>query len=80
MANADGIISPRLDWLKTDKGYELRTLTDLSSMAGLPLNTPWRIGLTAVIEDGPDQLSYWAVTHPPGVQDFHNAEGWTAEV
>ena len=80
MADADGIIPPRLDWLKTDNGFELRTRTDLSGMAGLPLNAPWRIGLTAVIEDGPDQLSYWALTHPPGVQDFHNAEGWTAEV
>lgn len=80
MANAEGVIAPRIDWLATDEGFELRTLSDLSGLAGLPADAPWRLGLTAVIEDGPDELSYWALTHPPGVQDFHNSAGWTAQV
>jgi hypothetical protein len=80
MANAEGVIAPQIEWLATDDGFELRTLTDLSGLAGLPADAPWRLGLTAVIEDGPDQLSYWALTHPPGVQDFHNDAGWTAQV
>jgi hypothetical protein len=80
MANAEGVIAPRIAWLTTPDGFELRTLTDMSGLAGLPLDAPWRIGLTAVIEDAPDRLSYWALTHPPGVQDFHNAAGWTGEV
>ncbi len=80
MADAEGVIAPQIEWLTTESGFELRTLTDLSGLAGLPTDAPWRIGLTAVIEDGPDQLSYWALTHPPGVQDFHNADGWTGVV
>lgn len=80
MDNAAIPIAPQIAWLRTDSGYELTATADLSALAGLRADVPWRLGLTAVIEDGPDQLSYWALTHPPGVQDFHNADGWTAEV
>ncbi len=80
MSMAVGAVTPQLEWIRTGDGYELRALADLSGLVGLPEDSPWRLGLTAVIEDGPDQLSYWALTHPPGVQDFHNAAGWTAQV
>ena len=80
MAMAAGAVTPQLEWIRTCDGYDLRALADLSGLVGLPEGSPWRLGLTAVIEDRPDQLSYWALTHPPGVQDFHNADGWTAEV
>lgn len=80
MDNAGSIDPPMTQWLKTDAGYELRTVANLSFLAGLRPDAPWQLGLTAVIEDGPDQLSYWALTHPVGVQDFHNAAGWTAQV
>ena len=80
MAMAEGAVAPQLEWIPTRDGFELRALADLSGLVGLPDSSAWRLGLTAVIEDGPDQLSYWALTHPPGVQDFHNAAGWTAEV
>jgi hypothetical protein len=38
----------------------------------------WRLGLTAVIEavDGPK--SYWALQHPTGPPDFHNADCFVA--
>lgn len=80
MAMADPIDTPRLVWTRTSEGAELSVLADLSGLAGLPADAPWRMGLTAVIEDTPGQLSYWALTHPPDVQDFHNAAGWTARV
>jgi len=80
MASAEGAVRPKLEWISTRDGFELRALADLSGLVGLPSGSAWRLGLTAVIEDAPDQLSYWALTHPPGIQDFHNAEGWTAEV
>lgn len=80
MKNAGLLNTPVIKWLKTDAGYELLAMADLSQLEGLRPDAPWRLGLTAVIEDGPDQLSYWALTHPPGVQDFHNADGWTGEV
>lgn len=80
MTMADGIEAPRIKWIKTHAGFELHAQADLSGLAGLPTATPWRLGLTGVIEDAPGQLSYWALTHPPGVPDFHNAAGWVAEV
>ena len=80
MAMADVIDTPRVAWRKTGDGFQLEALADLSGLAGLPVDRPWRLGLTAVIEDAPGQLSYWALTHPPGVPDFHNAAGWVAKV
>lgn len=80
MADAQGVVAPQLEWVTTDGGFELRARVDLSGLAGLPADESWRIGLTAVIEDAPDHLSYWALTHPPGFQDFHNAAGWTGAV
>ena len=80
MIDPDLQFVPQLDWVKTDDGFEMRMIMNMHSQMGLPHDGPWRLGLTAVIEDGPDQLSYWALTHPPGVQDFHNAAGWTGEV
>jgi hypothetical protein len=40
-------------------------------MAGLPPR-PWRVGLTAVIEED-GVMSYWSLAHPPGPPDFHHA-------
>ena len=79
MTMADGIAS-RVEWIKTHDGFALHAQSDLSRHAGLSAGAPWRLGLTGVIEDAPGQLSYWALTHPPGVPDFHNAAGWIAEV
>lgn len=35
----------------------------------------WHVGLTAVVEDGAGQLSYWALRHATPKPDFHAAEG-----
>jgi hypothetical protein len=44
--------------------------------AALPLGavppTPWRYGLSAVIEEFDGTKSYWALAHPPGAPDFHH--------
>ena len=40
-------------------------------MAGLP-SLPWRVGLTAVIEEEGGVMSWWALAHPPGPPDFHH--------
>lgn len=33
---------------------------------------PWRMGVSAVIEDVDGGISYWALAHPPGKPDFHH--------
>ena len=34
------------------------------------------VGITTVIEDKKKQLSYWALTHPKTVADFHDRDGF----
>ena len=35
---------------------------------------PWQVGISAVIEAADGTTSYWALSHPPGRPDFHNAD------
>lgn len=37
---------------------------------------PWRVTLTAVIEETDGTRSYWALRHPPGPPDFHHPDGF----
>ncbi len=57
--------------------------TRLNLQATLELNVlppgPWRLGLSAVIEEANGQLSYWALAHPAGRPDFHHADCFTCE-
>jgi hypothetical protein len=39
---------------------------------------PWRVGLTAVIEDRGGSLTYWALAHTGPEPDFHRADAWSA--
>ena len=41
---------------------------------------PWRIGVSAVIEERGGRTSYWALAHPPGRPDFHNADCFVLEL
>jgi hypothetical protein len=41
---------------------------------------PWRIGLTAVVEDRAGERSYYALRHPRQKPDFHDAAGFTVSL
>jgi hypothetical protein len=41
---------------------------------------PWRVGLSAVIEETNGANSYWALLHPPGKPDFHHAACFDLEL
>lgn len=38
-----------------------------------------KIGLSAVMEDKDQGLSYWALRHPPGAPDFHHPDAFALE-
>ncbi len=38
------------------------------------------LALSAVLEDREGNLSYWALRHPPGMPDFHHADGFALEL
>lgn len=40
----------------------------------LPLEEPWHLGLSAVIEERNGAISYWALAHSPGKPDFHHPD------
>ncbi len=41
---------------------------------------PWRIALSAVIEETDGTKSYWALRHPPGKPDFHHPDCFALEL
>jgi len=40
----------------------------------------WRAGVSAVIEEIDGTKSYWALAHPPGEPDFHDADSFVLEL
>ena len=59
--------------------FEQRVSLDLESEDDLR-DAPWRLALTAVIEEASGVKSYWALKHPPGKPDFHHADGFVLEL
>lgn len=79
-------MAPALDIAPTDievdvgdGTLDLRATVDLAAATDLAA-APWRLGLSAVIEDVEGAVSYWALAHPPGRPDFHHADGLAAEL
>lgn len=60
----------------TAAANELRVTAalDLAELATAPW--PWRIGLTAVVEDRAGSRAYFALEHPRDNPDFHDAAGF----
>lgn len=55
--------------------FSLAGTFDLDRMIG-DQPRPWRMGLSAVIEDIDGGISYWALAHPPGKPDFHHPDSF----
>ena len=47
---------------------------EVAALAAAPW--PWRVGLTAVVEDRAGRLGYYALRHPRAAPDFHDAAGF----
>jgi hypothetical protein len=62
--------------LSSSLKFELR----LDRAVWLPLHLPWRLGLSAIIEDKQGRVSYWALAHPPGKPDFHHPSCFTLQL
>lgn len=62
-----------------DGRYEFEAVLDLAGL-DLPLDRPWRIGLSAVIEEASGTMSYWALAHAPGKPDFHHPDAFALDL
>ena len=62
------------------EGYELEVEADLAELPDLSPNKPWRLALSAVLEDARGGISYWAIRHPGGKPDFHHPDSFALEL
>ena len=76
MADAD-IKPARIEAHTSGERFELTVALDLPDW---PADRPWRLGLSAVIEELNGDKSYWALAHPSGRPDFHHADGFVLEL
>jgi hypothetical protein len=80
MRAAGEIGQPRIEVETAADRFELRVELDLSALPSWPIDAPWRLGLSAVIEAADGARSYWALAHPPGQADFHHPSGFAIEL
>lgn len=59
---------------------ELDAVISRNCLLPIPVNGRLLLGLSAVIEEEGGVLSYWALKHPPGPPDFHNAGAFVLEL
>ncbi len=71
---------PRIETRSDSGAFELLASLELDRVPDLPKGVPWRLGLSAVIEETSGRLSYWALTHPAGKADFHHPGGFVLEL
>jgi hypothetical protein len=68
----DAAVIPDLSW----RSPTLVARVELDDIA----DADWRLGLTAVIEAVDGSKSFWALEHPAGSPDFHNADCFVARL
>jgi hypothetical protein len=52
----------------------------LDCLPGIQSDIRLWVGLSAVVEDLNDSLSYWALKHPPGKPDFHHSDNFALQI
>ena len=68
------MLAPRVEGGIEDDAYVLHATFDL------PGAGPWRLALSAVLEEADGTKSYWALAHAPGKSDFHHADAFVLEL
>jgi hypothetical protein len=69
------MMRPQIAVRSTGSRLELDAVVGLDTLSDVHPRASLDIGLSAIIESR-DGLSYWALRHPAGKPDFHNAEGF----
>lgn len=70
---------PRIVTDRTPEHFVCTVELDLGGLAELD-GAPWRLGVSAVIEERHGRKSYWALAHPPGKPDFHHEDCFVIEL
>jgi hypothetical protein len=78
MQNID-IPAPAVDF-NIGVQMELMAVVDLTGVAELPPDRPWKANITTIIEQTDGEMSYWALRHAPDKADFHHPEGFVLDL
>ncbi|MBL6852724.1 MAG: DOMON-like domain-containing protein [Alphaproteobacteria bacterium] len=79
MRNAALSLAPAVSVAVSDTRLEVTAHLLLDKLEGFA-DVPWRLGLTAVIEELSGAKSYWSLKHPTGRPDFHHSDGFAIEI
>jgi hypothetical protein len=79
MSVADEIDAASIEMQSNPDRFTLQAIVPIDRLSALLRNTPWRLGLSAVIKDKAGNMSYWALAHPPGKPDFHHEDCFAYE-
>ena len=79
MRVASSISAPAIEVQASPERFTLRAALQLDQFSSLPRHVPWRLGLSALIEETNCRKSYWALAHPPGKPDFHHPDCFAHE-
>lgn len=80
MAPAAELGPPQIEVRRSRDGFELEAVVDLGRAPELGAEAPWRLGLSAVIQEAHGRISFWALEHPAGKPDFHHADCFALEL
>jgi hypothetical protein len=69
-------VAPQIDVRQAGDRLELDALLDLGGLKNIASPAPWRLALSAVIEDEHGARTYWALKHSPGNPDFHHPDAF----
>jgi len=72
--------APRIAIRPTPRGLVLEAVTYLEELPMPGRGSPLRAGVAAVIEETDGRLTYWALTHPAALPDFHHRLGFALQV
>lgn len=79
-SNLAGDCIPAIKVRRAADRLELSAVIPRAFLPPGPADVPFRLGLSAVIEDKDGVLSYWALRHPPGKPDFHHPDAFALEL
>jgi len=71
---------PRVAVRPTSRGVVLEAITHLAELPMPQPGSALRAGAAAVIEETDGRLTYWALTHPSALPDFHHRLGFVLQV
>ena len=77
---ADMIHAPQIETRSNGDRYHLHATLGLDHLPDLSTDKPWRLGISAVIEETDGRISHWALAHPSGQADFHHSDCFALEL